>query len=79
MIGGVQSRLRKLDIYRKLPADLTEPTTAGALISVISTIVIVILFITELQVILIRIICLQAYIEVDNSSEMFVDINRGGE
>lgn len=48
MIGGVQSRLRKLDIYRKLPADLTEPTTAGALISVISTIVIVILFITEL-------------------------------
>ncbi|CAD8177444.1 unnamed protein product [Paramecium pentaurelia] len=69
MIGGVQSRLRKLDIYRKLPADLTEPTTAGALISVISTIVIVVLFITELQ----------AYIEVDNSSEMFVDINRGGE
>ncbi|CAK80892.1 unnamed protein product (macronuclear) [Paramecium tetraurelia] len=69
MIGGVQSRLRKLDIYRKLPADLTEPTTAGALISVISTIVIVILFTTELQ----------AYIEVDNSSEMFVDINRGGE
>ncbi|CAK74245.1 unnamed protein product (macronuclear) [Paramecium tetraurelia] len=64
MIGGVQSRLRKLDIYRKLPADLTEPTTAGALISVI-----IILFITELQ----------AYIEVDNSSEMFVDINRGGE
>lgn len=48
MIGGVQSKLRKLDIYRKLPSDLTEPTTAGALISLLSTIVIVVLFITEL-------------------------------
>ncbi|KAM3127184.1 hypothetical protein pb186bvf_020703 [Paramecium bursaria] len=69
MFGGVHSRLKQLDVYRKLPRDLTEPTNAGALISLISTIVIVWLFITELK----------AYIEVDNSSEMFVDVNRGGE
>lgn len=48
MIGGVQSKLRKLDIYRKLPSDLTEPTKAGATISLLSTIVIIVLFITEL-------------------------------
>jgi len=58
-----------LDIYRKLPADLTEPTMSGALVSILSTIIMVFLFMTEMQ----------AYIEIDTSSEMFVDINRGGE
>jgi hypothetical protein len=50
MFGGVQSRLRSLDIYRKLPTDLTEPTMAGALVSIISTVCIVLLFATEMQV-----------------------------
>jgi hypothetical protein len=48
--GGVQKRLQALDVYRKLPSDLTEPTMSGALISIISTILIALLFITELQV-----------------------------
>lgn len=46
--SGVQARLRRLDIYRKLPSDLTEPTMAGALISLISTVIIGLLFFTEL-------------------------------
>lgn len=50
MISGVQSRLRQLDIYRKLPSDLTEPTKAGALISILSILVMLFLFITELRV-----------------------------
>lgn len=48
MFGGVQSRLKSLDIYRKLPSDLTEPTMAGALVSIVSTICIALLFLTEL-------------------------------
>lgn len=50
MYSGAHSRLRSLDIYRKLPSDLTEPTMAGALISIISTICMIVLFMTELQV-----------------------------
>lgn len=46
--SGVQNRLRSLDIYKKLPSDLTEPTISGALISIFSTIVIGLLFFTEL-------------------------------
>ena len=50
MIGGVQGKLRSLDIYRKLPKDLTEPTMSGALVSIVSTVVMVFLFMTEIQV-----------------------------
>ena len=46
--SGVQKRLQSLDIYRKLPSDLTEPTMSGALISIVSTVLIALLFITEL-------------------------------
>jgi hypothetical protein len=42
---------------------------AGALVSIFSTVVMVFLFMTEIQ----------AYVEIDTKSEMFVDINRGGE
>ena len=48
MYSGVHSRLRSLDIYRKLPTDLTEPTMSGALISIIGTVCMIILFVTEL-------------------------------
>jgi hypothetical protein len=50
MFGGVKGKLRQLDIYRKLPADLTEPTMSGALVSIVSTIIMVFLFMTEMQV-----------------------------
>ena len=50
MFGGVKGKLRQLDIYRKLPSDLTEPTMSGALVSIVSTIIMVFLFMTEMQV-----------------------------
>ncbi len=51
MFIGVKGKLRQLDIYRKLPSDLTETTTVGALISIISTFLMITLFFTEIKVI----------------------------
>jgi hypothetical protein len=65
----VVANIKKLDVYRKLPSDLTEPTAAGAIVSVIASIVMALLFISELT----------AFMSVSTTSEMFVDINRGGE
>lgn len=39
--------IRRFDIYRKLPKDLTQPTTTGAVISIFSSIFIVFLLISE--------------------------------
>ena len=61
MFGGVKGKLRQLDIYRKLPADLTEPTMSGALVSILSTIIMVFLFMTEMQVNIIFIIKLKLH------------------
>ena len=48
MLGNsVVNRLKSFDVYRKLPSDLTEPTTSGAIVSVLSTIIMIILFISE--------------------------------
>lgn len=50
MLGlGVKDKLKSLDVFRKLPSDLTEPTFSGALVSIISTIIMVTLFISELN------------------------------
>lgn len=45
----MQYDIRRLDIYRKIPKDLTQPTYAGACISVLSCIFICYLFISELS------------------------------
>ena len=51
MLGNsVTSKLKKLDVYRKMPRDLTEPTFSGALMSIISLSIIAILFISELRI-----------------------------
>jgi len=48
MLGStVTSRLKSFDIYRKLPKDLTEPTMSGAMVSLLSTLIMGVLFITE--------------------------------
>lgn len=65
----VRNKLKKIDVYRKVPNDLTEPTFSGAVISVIALSCMVFLFITELV----------AYLQINLTSEMFVDINRGDE
>jgi hypothetical protein len=44
------SKLRSFDLYRKLPQDIIEPTFSGATISVISSILIAMLFLTEFLV-----------------------------
>lgn len=40
--------VKKLDIYRKVPKDLTQPTTSGALISIACVLFMTILFLSEL-------------------------------
>lgn len=55
-------------MYRKLPSDLTEPTLSGAVVSILSTAIMVILFISEFN----------GYLSVEESSEMFVDVAQGG-
>jgi hypothetical protein len=67
MFQSVQSKLRAVDLYRKLPSELTEPTLSGALISIISTSIIILLIISEFA----------SFMSTRETSEMFVDITRG--
>lgn len=70
MFGEVVKRkLMRLDVYRKLPQDLTESTVSGALVSVVAVALMGLLFLSELN----------SFLTVTTTSEMFVDINRGGE
>ena len=39
--------VKRFDVYRKLPKDLTQPTTAGAIISILSSCFILFLMISE--------------------------------
>ncbi|XP_041370107.1 endoplasmic reticulum-Golgi intermediate compartment protein 1-like [Gigantopelta aegis] len=59
----MQFDIRRLDIYRKIPKDLTQPTSTGALISISSILFIVFLFCSELLY----------YIRVDVESELTVE------
>jgi len=65
----VMEKFKSLDVYRKLPSDYLQPTYSGATLSIISTVIMVMLFLSELR----------SYMEIKTSSEMFIDINRGGE
>jgi hypothetical protein len=65
----VKEKLKKLDVYRKVPTDLTEPTLSGAIVSIVAASFMVLLFFSELS----------EYLRVTTQSEMFVDVNRGGE
>mmetsp|Transcript_21593 Transcript_21593/g.39490 ORF Transcript_21593/g.39490 Transcript_21593/m.39490 type:complete len:334 (+) Transcript_21593:85-1086(+) len=65
----VKEKLKKLDVYRKVPADLTEPTLSGAIVSIVAASVMILLFFSELS----------EFLHVNTQSEMFVDVNRGGE
>lgn len=63
---GFGNKLKHFDVYRKVPTDLTESTLSGALVSIISTFVMVALFISEFA----------AFLEVRETSEMYVDYAR---
>ena len=39
--------IKRLDIYRKIPKDLTQPTTTGAIVSICCVVFIVTMMITE--------------------------------
>ena len=66
---SVKNKLKKFDVYRKLPQDLTEPTISGAVVSILACLFMLLLFLSELN----------TYLTISTSTEMFVDINRGGE
>jgi len=55
--------VRRLDIYRKIPKDLTQPTIAGAIISICCCVFMAFLFISELM----------HFISPEIVSELFVD------
>lgn len=55
----------KMDFFRKIPKDLTEPTFCGAFVSVVCTLLIGILCLTELK----------AYFSYEIKSTMLVDIS----
>ncbi|XP_035706942.1 endoplasmic reticulum-Golgi intermediate compartment protein 1 [Folsomia candida] len=55
--------LRRLDIYRKVPKDLTQPTLAGAIISIACVVVIFVLFCSELA----------GFLRVEIISQVYVD------
>ncbi|ELT87978.1 hypothetical protein CAPTEDRAFT_224400 [Capitella teleta] len=59
----MQFDIRRLDIYRKIPKDLTQPTKTGACISVGSVLFIAYLFISELT----------SYLSSEIVTEMYVD------
>jgi len=61
--------IRRLDIYRKVPKDLTQPTVVGATISIGCCIFIFFLLISELA----------SFINVDLVSELYVDDPQTGD
>lgn len=59
----MQFDIRRFDIYRKVPKDLTQPTLTGAIISVSSVLFILFLFLSELSL----------FISIDLHSELTVE------
>jgi hypothetical protein len=55
--------IKRFDIYRKLPKDLTQPTTTGALISICSTSFIIFLLVSEVL----------SFLQEEVVSELYVD------
>jgi len=61
--------VKRFDVYRKLPKDLTQPTTAGAVISIMSTCFILFLLVSEGL----------AFMQDEVVSELYVDDPTTGE
>lgn len=57
--------VRRFDIYRKIPKDLTQPTLTGAIVSICCCVFMTILFLSEFY----------SYISPDILSELYVDSN----
>jgi len=63
------SRVKTLDVYRKVPKDLTEASIPGGLVTLACGLVLMILFFSEFF----------AFISVQTRTELFVDVDRGGD
>ena len=59
--------IKRFDFYRKIPMDLTEPTTPGALISIVCFCFMTYLLCTEFI----------AFTKLQESSEMFIQQEEG--
>eukprot|EP00993_Chasmostoma_nieuportense_P002247 NODE_3060_length_1038_cov_66.006586_g2917_i0.p1 GENE.NODE_3060_length_1038_cov_66.006586_g2917_i0~~NODE_3060_length_1038_cov_66.006586_g2917_i0.p1 ORF type:complete len:312 (+),score=67.23 NODE_3060_length_1038_cov_66.006586_g2917_i0:52-987(+) len=59
---------RKIDFYRRVPVDLTEPTTPGAIISIICGSFMIFLLLSEFY----------SFLQADERSEMVVQQEEGG-
>lgn len=57
-------RIRRLDVFREVPRDLTEPTVAGAAATVVAAVVAMMLLISEVS----------AFMAVKTESRTFVDV-----
>ncbi|XP_065176225.1 endoplasmic reticulum-Golgi intermediate compartment protein 1-like [Sycon ciliatum] len=55
--------LKRFDVYRKIPKDLTQPTTTGAAVSIVSGLFILTLLVTEFM----------SFLSIDVKSELFVE------
>lgn len=61
--------VRRLDVYRKVPKDLTQPTVTGAIISICCCLFMAVLFFSELSV----------FLSTEITSELYVDGSANGE
>ena len=59
--------MRRMDLYRRVPVDLTEPTAPGAIISIVAVILMVLLFLGEVR----------SYVTPPSRSDMFVASDEG--
>lgn len=60
--------IKQLDIFKKLPSDLQQNTQCGAFLSVIAVLSMLFLFLSELSF----------YLQMEETSDMFVDSEKGG-
>jgi len=65
----VSSFMRRLDIFRRIPRDLTEATNAGVFFSLITMLLIIYLLVGEIV----------AFISIRIESSMYIDKNRGSD
>ena len=67
--SSLVDKFKKLDMYRRVPSDFVKSTYSGAMLSMISSIIMLLLFLNELS----------SYLQVKTHSHMFIDVNRGGD
>ena len=60
--------LKNFDFYRKIPVDLTEPTTPGAIISIVCGLLMVFLLLSEFRL----------FLQLEENSQMFEQQEEGG-